>query len=105
MSEVANGKRRNTFNEKLASALRNDVLRLVLLPTEKCNFRCTYCYEAFLIGRMSSSTIQGIRRFIDRRVRGLHLLHISWFGGEPLVARPVIEDISQPYCNSHSREK
>jgi len=22
---------------------------LILLPTEKCNFRCTYCYEDFVI--------------------------------------------------------
>ncbi len=35
-----------------------------------------------------------VKRFIDRRVGDLHLLHISWFGGEPLLARPVIEEIS-----------
>lgn len=28
-------------------SLRNDVLHLILLPTEQCNFRCTYCYEDF----------------------------------------------------------
>lgn len=95
MSEVSNGTRAEyLFNEKLVLALRNDVCRLILLPTEKCNFRCTYCYEDFSIGRMSSATIQGVKRLIDRRVGGLHLLHISWFGGEPLVARPVIEEIS-----------
>lgn len=95
MSEVTNGAEAEyLFNEKLVSALRNDVFRLILLPTEQCNFRCTYCYEDFSIGRMSSATIQGVKRLIDRRVGDLHLLHISWFGGEPLVARPVIEEIS-----------
>ena len=95
MSEILNGAGAEyLFDEKLVFALRNDVLRLILLPTEKCNFRCTYCYEDFSIGRMSSATIQGVKRLIDRRVGGLDLLHISWFGGEPLLARPVIEEIS-----------
>lgn len=96
MSEVSNSAgAQYLFNEKLVFALRNDVFRLILLPTEKCNFRCTYCYEDFSIGRMSSATIQGVKRLIDRRMEDLDLLHISWFGGEPLVARPVIEEISR----------
>src|SRR5438034_1340131 len=82
------------FNRKLAAALRNDTFHLILLPTEKCNFRCTYCYEDFAIGRMSPVTIQSVTRLIDRRVADLSLLHISWFGGEPLIALPIIEEIS-----------
>ncbi len=81
--------------EELGSWLRNDVLHLILLPTESCNFRCTYCYEDFLVGRMASPTIDGVKRLIDRRIDGLEALTISWFGGEPLLALSVVEDISQ----------
>jgi uncharacterized protein len=81
--------------EEMGSWLRNDSLHLILLPTEHCNFRCTYCYEDFAIGRMSRSTIDGVKRLIDRRMDGLASLAISWFGGEPLLAMPVIEEISQ----------
>lgn len=95
MSKVSNeAGAEHLFDEKLAFALSNDVFHLILLPTEQCNFRCTYCYEDFSVGRMDPATIQGVKRLIDRRVDGLHLLRISWFGGEPLVARPVIEEIS-----------
>jgi uncharacterized protein len=86
---------RNAFEEELATSLLNDRLHLILLPTERCNFRCTYCYEDFSIGRMSLTTIQGVKRLIDRRLDGLRFLSVSWFGGEPLLARAVVEDISE----------
>src|SRR5262245_50079579 len=85
----------NSFEEELAASFLNDSLHLILLPTEQCNFRCTYCYEDFSIGSMSSDTIQGIKRLIDSRLDGLRALSVSWFGGEPLLARAVIEDISE----------
>jgi uncharacterized protein len=82
------------FEEELVSWVRNDSLHLILLPTERCNFRCTYCYEDFSVGRMSAETILGIKRLIDRRLGSLESLSISWFGGEPLLARSVVEEIS-----------
>lgn len=30
-----------------------DLLHLIILPTEKCNLRCVYCYEDFKKGKMS----------------------------------------------------
>jgi uncharacterized protein len=43
---------------------------------------------------MDSRTIEGIKTFLSIRVPELKLLHISWFGGEPLLALDIIEDIS-----------
>lgn len=88
------------FADELASSVRNDSLHLILLPTEKCNFRCTYCYEDFSIGRMDPAVVQGVKRLIDRRVDGLCSLTISWFGGEPLLALPVIEEVSAHVINN-----
>jgi uncharacterized protein len=64
------------------------------MPTEKCNFRCTYCYEDFRLGRMRPSVVRGIKALIDRRIGNLTQLHISWFGGEPTLALDIIEDIN-----------
>jgi uncharacterized protein len=83
------------FEEEMVSWVRNDRLHLILLPTERCNFRCAYCYEDFSIGRMRPETIQGIKRLIDRRLESLDSLSISWFGGEPLLARAVVEEVSE----------
>jgi len=68
-------------------------LELIIMPTEACNFRCTYCYETFEHKQMKASVVTGIKSLIDRRAGDLDELQISWFGGEPLLAFDVITDI------------
>jgi uncharacterized protein len=69
-------------------------LHLIILPTEKCNFRCFYCYEDFKIGRMSSTIVQSVKELLNRRASTLKQLEISWFGGEPLLAKDIVLEIS-----------
>ncbi|MFF3275981.1 radical SAM protein [Streptomyces chrestomyceticus] len=83
----------STVAEYVAS-FRSDICHLILLPTEQCNFRCTYCYEDFSVGRMEPGIVRGVKRFIDQRLGDLRLLHLSWFGGEPLLAADIVEDVS-----------
>lgn len=78
----------------LAELLSNQSQELILFPTEQCNFRCTYCYEDFKLGRMSNGTVNGIKALIDQRISELKNLHLSWFGGEPLVAKDIVLEIS-----------
>lgn len=68
-------------------------LELILFATEKCNFRCTYCYEDFAHGAMSPAVRNAVRELLSRRAPTLAELRISWFGGEPLLARHVLIDI------------
>lgn len=68
-------------------------LNLIILPTEKCNFRCTYCYEHFDKGVINAETVEGIKNLVDRRLYELDDLSIWWFGGEPLIAKSVIYDL------------
>lgn len=68
-------------------------LELILLPTEQCNFRCTYCYEDFEIGQMKPNTVEAIKKLITARLPMLKQFVISWFGGEPLVAKSVVYDL------------
>jgi uncharacterized protein len=77
----------------LLRCLSNESLHLVLLPTEACNFRCVYCYEDFRLGGMQPEVVHGVKALLSRRAPGLADLTISWFGGEPLLARRVIEDV------------
>ena len=71
----------------------NRELHLILLPTEACNFRCVYCYESFRLKRMEPWVVEGVKRLLSRRAPGLKSLSISWFGGEPLLALDVMEDV------------
>lgn len=88
----------------IAEALSPRALSLILLPTEKCNFRCTYCYEDFSIGRMQASVISGIKALLNNRIKEIDRLSISWFGGEPLLAKSVVLDIgsfAHNLCNNY----
>lgn len=72
---------------------RSNYLNLIILPTEACNFRCTYCYETFENKKMPRHVVAGIKSLIDRREKDLDELDIGWFGGEPLLALDVVTDI------------
>lgn len=77
-------------HRQIAATLSSRVQELIILPTEKCNFRCTYCYEDFMIGKMSEEVQRSLERYMDRRIPELSALSIHWFGGEPLVAKKVV---------------
>ncbi|MFH0945182.1 MAG: radical SAM protein [Planctomycetota bacterium] len=74
--------------------LSNRHLNLILLSTEACNLRCTYCFEKFARGRMEPRIVQGVKCLLDRRRQDLEILNLSWFGGEPLLAMDVVREIS-----------
>jgi uncharacterized protein len=77
-------------------------LHLIVLPTEQCNFRCVYCYESFLRGTMTAELQRGLRSFVERQP-SLQYFTLSWFGGEPLVARDVVLENTRhfkEYCDS-----
>ncbi|KAB8028441.1 radical SAM protein [Fluviispira multicolorata] len=77
----------------LYNCLNNKHFSIILMPTEQCNFRCTYCYEDFKIGRMKEKTVQGIKNLISNRMPELKSFGLEWFGGEPLLAKDIIYDI------------
>ncbi|MBE9035722.1 radical SAM protein [aff. Roholtiella sp. LEGE 12411] len=85
----------DTDRLRRARLISDKLLELIILPTEQCNFRCIYCYEDFSIGRMQPETIAGIKAILDKRCPNLSYLNLSWFGGEPLVAKNIVLDISE----------
>ena len=89
---------------QIASVVSRKIQQLIILPTEKCNFRCAYCYEDFLIGKMKEPVQQAIERFLDPRIPELAELSIDWFGGEPLMARNAVLRIAacaSRLCKAH----
>jgi uncharacterized protein len=80
--------------EVVSQAFNPRHLNLIVLPTEKCNFRCTYCYENFEVGRMKGWVVEAIKKLLVTRSGDLDSLSLSWFGGEPLLAKNIVLDIS-----------
>lgn len=75
---------------------RQDILELILLASEDCNFRCEYCYEDFPRGTMQPSVREGVKKMVEQRAANLKQLTVGWFGGEPLYGFKAIEDLA-PY--------
>ena len=56
----------NGFTRRqIASVISSQVQSFTLFPTEKCNFRCTYCYEDFKIGKMPPKLQRAIELLPD----------------------------------------
>jgi uncharacterized protein len=93
-----------TLKNHAAFAFDPRRLKLTLLPTEQCNFRCRYCYEDFKIGKMTPRVVNAVTSLLQSRVSTLNRLEIGWFGGEPLVAPEIVRDIQShafELCNQN----
>lgn len=77
------------------SFLKNDALNLILFTTEKCNFRCKYCYETFEKATMTEEVQNGIIAFVKDNIRRHKSLHVHWFGGEPLLCMDIIQKLTK----------
>lgn len=65
-------------------------LKLTVLPTLKCNFRCVYCYEGRKNVTMTLDTQKALVEFVRNKAKGVEGLTINWYGGEPLLALDAI---------------
>lgn len=85
----------------LMEELRQDVINnsgdkianIIIAPTLECNAHCFYCFEkGFRKGIMSRETADKLIDFLAMNWNG-DKLGITWFGGEPLLGRDIIDYI------------
>lgn len=80
-------------------------LSLTIAPTMACNFRCIYCFEQGHYGNklMDKCTQENIVQFVKNQIQDIKKLNIVWYGGEPLLALQIIENLSLKFielCNA-----
>jgi len=76
---------------------RSDVstLSLLITSTMKCNMGCFYCYQdRSNQNSLKPYDIDAIIRFVGSRLEPSGNLHVTWFGGEPLLAKDFIFEAS-----------
>lgn len=83
---------------------RTDALEFILLASEDCNFRCTYCYEKFARGTMEPWVRSAIKKMVEKRLPSLRELRATWFGGEPLYGFEAIKDLAPFFLETAQRE-
>lgn len=82
-------------------------LDLIVAPTMTCNFACPYCYEAPKSGIMSEEIQDKIISLVEDFAKNGQKIKITWFGGEPLLAKDVIYRMSErliEICEKNSVE-
>ena len=77
---------------------------IMLLLTEDCNLRCTYCYEHHCPGH--EMTVETALEIITREMNrpGSDTLILDFFGGEPFLKFDVIQQVCQ-YVWAHKWPK
>lgn len=81
----------------LANRYSSKHLSLTIAPTLDCNFACIYCYEK---GKrkalyMSQEVQNALINYVEHQSKNISNLTIAWYGGEPLLALDVIDNITK----------
>jgi uncharacterized protein len=81
------------YDDSVRATIRRALERthgLIIMPTGKCNFRCTYCYETFEQGRMTEASADALTKAIDRLAGSVERFALGFFGGEPLMCSDLV---------------
>ena len=67
-----------------------------ICPTMGCNFDCPYCFEDHFAGKMSAEVQDDVVALAGRMLDASDAkdIHVTWFGGEPLLGPDIIEGLS-----------
>lgn len=82
------------FRLVMLREMTNPCLKLTILPTEKCNFRCKYCYETHNKGPMSQEIQNAVVKLVRKNIHQYSSIQVNWFGGEPLEALDIVKSLS-----------
>ena len=82
-----------------------DSLGLAITTTMQCNFRCSYCYEfdRLVPDHLTEKLETSILALLAKELPTKRVLHIVWWGGEPLLRPHTIERLSQRMIDECAR--
>ncbi|WP_416044965.1 radical SAM protein (plasmid) [Clostridium tyrobutyricum] len=89
----------------LYSRFSKEILSLVIAPTLNCNFKCIYCYETSNTFKMNQTTQNNLINFIKQKLSTVKQLNIIWYGGEPLLCKDIIFNLSERIINICDQNK
>jgi len=83
----------------LQTRFNTDSLSFTIVPTNDCNFRCSYCFEKDVLKNtyMSQEVQDKIVGLLDDRKHLIASFSVSWFGGEPLMNFDTVESLSHRF--------
>ena len=88
----------NMLNYMFSKYYFNSNLKnIVLMPTLNCNFGCTYCFEKSTSNKFveNKNYFNAIKNYLKLEKENISNLHLSMFGGEPLLKKKEIFDLCE----------
>ena len=81
--------------KKSYSDCKESLSKYVILTTTDCNARCYYCFEKGHqdCSYVTTKTAEEVADFICSSTPDNEIIHLSWFGGEPLLNAKAIDVI------------
>ena len=95
----------NAIVRKIAMSQLPPLMKMELFLTEACNLRCDYCFVATkkAYRRMSWEVARAAIDFLMRESRDENRVEIVLFGGEPLLAFPLMKQVVE-YAEQRSKD-
>ena len=89
------------------SKYMNHKLILTIAPTLDCNMACPYCFENKQKIRMEEDVQENLYNFVVKSIdtRVCDHLHVTWYGGEPLLEVQIIYDLSKKFIDLCQEKK
>lgn len=81
-----------------------DTLYLSIMTTLNCNFKCSYCFEKRKNNVLTKENQEGVIQFIKKNCRKFKKVHVDWYGGEPLLGKNVISEMSEDIIDICKKE-
>lgn len=74
--------------QSVIDEVTSNFFKITIMPTEQCNFRCSYCYEQFRYGDMAPHILDHIMEFAESKLTSGKYTEflLDWFGGEPTLS-------------------
>lgn len=95
-------------NARMSSHLSSSEFEVIINPTINCNLGCWYCYESHIPNSaISDSVIESIIRLFEYQhiINPYKSLHVSFFGGEPLLKPQSVVKIIEGAKEFSGKEK
>lgn len=77
------------------SLYSSGILRHTVILNLACNCDCPYCFENKNGQFMTKDTAVAYLEWLEPQVKDIKYFYMSWFGGEPLLSKKMIEFITE----------
>ena len=70
---------------------------LTIVTSLGCNFDCPYCFENKPSAILDNETERLLLEVLDAQLPTIERFHVTWYGGEPLLAQDRIDRLSEAF--------